>query len=123
MEWTLWIGVGSISGGLSVAFGAFGAHFLRERLTPENLAMFETGARYQMYHALAMLAVGLLAVKVDSGALRVAGYAFAIGTLLFSGSLYALAMTDNRNLGMITPLGGVGLMVGWIAMAVAALSR
>ena len=120
MEWTLWIIIGSISGALSVATGAFGAHALKDRLRPEDLAVFDTGARYQMIHALALLAVGLLAVKIDGTSIRIAGSAFALGSVLFSGSLYALALTGNRSLGIITPFGGAAFMVGWLAMAFAA---
>lgn len=122
MAWTIWIVLGSVFGGLSVAVGAFGAHALRERLTPENLQIFEIGARYQMYHALALLAVGFLALRVDGTAVRVAGGAFAAGILLFSGSLYALAVTETRWLGMVTPLGGLAFLVGWTALAVAAFN-
>ena len=123
MEWTIWVAIGAISAALSVACGAFGAHALRSHLTPENLAVFETAARYQMYHALALIAVGLLSVKVDSVAVRVAGIAFTSGSVLFSGSLYALVLSNIRALGMITPIGGLGFIVGWCALAVAALKH
>ena len=123
MEWTIWVAIGAISAALSVACGAFGAHALRAHLTPENLAVFETAARYQMYHALALIAVGLLSVKVDSVAVRVAGIAFTSGSVLFSGSLYALVLSNIRALGMITPIGGLGFIVGWCALAVAALKH
>ncbi|MCX6106741.1 MAG: DUF423 domain-containing protein [Proteobacteria bacterium] len=123
MEWTIWVAIGAISAALSVACGAFGAHALRANLTPENLAVFETAARYQMYHALALIAVGLLSVKVDSVAVRIAGIAFTSGSVLFSGSLYALVLSNIRALGMITPIGGLGFIVGWCALAVAALKH
>jgi uncharacterized membrane protein YgdD (TMEM256/DUF423 family) len=123
VEWTIWIALGSISGGIAVALGAFGAHALRERLSPENLMIFDVGARYQMYHALALLAVGLVAVKVDSVALRIAGIAFTAGSVIFSGSLYALSLTDVRTWGMVTPVGGILFLAGWGSLAVAALSR
>jgi len=123
VEWTIWASIGAISAGLSVAFGAFGAHALRQRITPESLAIFEVGARYQMYHALALIAVGVIAVKIDSPALRIAGAGFAIGTLLFSGSLYALALTDVKRLGMVTPVGGLAFLIGWVALAVAMMQR
>ena len=123
MEWTIWVAMGAISAALSVACGAFGAHALRSHLTPENLAVFETAARYQMYHALALIAVGLLSVKVDSVAVRIAGIAFTSGSVLFSGSLYALVLSNIRALGMITPIGGLGFIVGWCALAVAALKH
>jgi len=121
MEWTYWVAIGAVSGALAVGFGAFGAHALRQHLTPENLAVFETAARYQMYHALALIAVGLLGVKVDSLAIRVAGVAFTAGSVLFSGSLYALVFTNIRALGIITPFGGIGFIAGWLALAFAAL--
>ncbi|MBM4253361.1 MAG: DUF423 domain-containing protein [Deltaproteobacteria bacterium] len=121
MEWTYWVAIGAVSGALAVGFGAFGAHALRQHLTPENLAVFETAARYQMYHALALIAVGLLGVKVDSLAIRVAGIAFTAGSVLFSGSLYALVFTNIRALGIITPIGGLGFIAGWLALAFAAL--
>ena len=123
MEWTIWIAVGAISAALSVACGAFAAHALKHSISSDQLAVFETAARYQMYHALALIAVGLMAVKIDTLALRVAGYAFSVGSVLFSGSLYALALTDIKILGMITPLGGVAFIVGWIAFAIAAIVR
>lgn len=123
MEWTFWIAFGAISAGLSVALGAFGAHGLRDRLTPESMAVFDTGARYQMLHALALLVVGLLAVKIDNVALRLSGAAFVAGILLFSGSLYALALTQIRSFGMVTPLGGLAFLVGWGAMAWSVIIR
>lgn len=113
----LWIGVGSVSGLVAVATGAFGAHGLADRLSPKALAIWQTAAQYQMYHALALLAVGLVPAAAAS---PVSGWAFSVGTVLFSGSLYALALTDIKVLGAITPLGGVGFMVGWAALAWAA---
>jgi uncharacterized membrane protein YgdD (TMEM256/DUF423 family) len=110
----------SIFGFLSVAAGAFGAHALREKLEPRMLEVWNTGADYQMYHALALLAVTWLATRVDSTATDVAGWSFVVGILLFSGSLYTMALSGVRWLGAITPLGGVSFLVGWIALAVAA---
>ena len=121
MTWTIWIALGSILGGLSVVCGAFGAHALRERLSPENMAIFEIGARYQMYHAFALIAVGLISVKIDHPALKVAGYAFFVGTLIFSGSLYILALSEARIWGAITPIGGAAFILGWAALAFAVL--
>lgn len=118
-----WIAVGAVSGLLAVAAGAFGAHGLKEKLSPEMLAIFETAARYQMYHAFALLVVGLVEGKTSPGALRVAGWSFLLGTVLFSGSLYVLAMTGLKWLGAVTPLGGLGFMIGWAALAWAALRR
>jgi uncharacterized membrane protein YgdD (TMEM256/DUF423 family) len=119
----LFFGVGALSALISVAAGAFGAHALRGRLTPDYLAVFETAARYQMYHALALLAVAW-AITRWPGPLPVwAGWLFVTGTVLFSGSLYALAFTGIRGLGAITPLGGVAFMVGWICLALTVRTR
>ncbi len=117
----LFLALGALSGFVSVAAGAFGAHALKARLPPDLLAVFETGARYQMFHALALVAVGLLAARAPATALAVAGWAFLAGTVLFSGSLYALALTGARALGAVTPFGGVAFLVGWLALAWAAL--
>jgi uncharacterized membrane protein YgdD (TMEM256/DUF423 family) len=112
--------LGAISAGLSVAAGAFGAHALRTRLSPDLLAIFETGARYEMYHALGLIAAAWVASRAP-GAAAWAGWSFVVGTVLFSGSLYALALTGVRGLGAVTPFGGVAFLVGWLALAVAAL--
>jgi uncharacterized membrane protein YgdD (TMEM256/DUF423 family) len=118
MSGTTWLRLGAILGGLAVAAGAFAAHGLEGRLSERGLALFETAARYQMYHALAMVAVGLLAGSARPGrALGVAGWSFSLGILLFSGSLYALALSGVRWLGAITPIGGVLFLVGWAALA------
>ena len=117
----LFLGVGALSAGLAVAAGAFGAHGLRAHVAPEMLAVFETGARYQMYHALALIAVAWVAGRDAARSVRVAGVAFVVGTLLFSGSLYLLALTGIRWLGAITPLGGVAFLVGWGSLAWSAL--
>lgn len=115
--------VGALSAGVSVAAGAFGAHGLRARLTPDLLAIWETGARYQMYHALGLVAAAWAASRgpAAQGAAAWAGWAFVAGTLVFSGSLYLLALTGVRALGAVTPLGGVAFLAGWVALAVAAL--
>lgn len=112
--------LGAVLAGVAVAAGAFGAHGLRARLEPRLLEVFETAARYQMYHALALLAVGLLAERRPSRAASAAGWLFVAGIALFSGSLYALALTGIGWLGAITPLGGVAFLAGWTALAVAA---
>jgi uncharacterized membrane protein YgdD (TMEM256/DUF423 family) len=116
-----WLAAGAISAGLAVAAGAFGAHALRARLEPADLATFETGARYQMYHAFAMVAVSWVASRAASNAVNTAGWCFLIGTVLFSGSLYLLTLSGVRWLGAITPLGGVAFLAGWAALAGAAL--
>ncbi len=112
---------GSISAFIAVAAGAFGAHALRARLGPDLLAVFETGSRYQMYHALALFAVAIAALRWPDSTARVAGWLFIAGTLLFSGSLYALALTGTRWLGAITPLGGLCFLAGWASLAYAAV--
>lgn len=111
-----------ISGALGVVLGAFGAHALRERLGPQMLATFETAVRYQLIHALALLGVGILLARwPGSSWLHSAGLLFVAGTLLFSGSLYILVFTGARWLGMVTPLGGVAFVAGWLCLAIAAI--
>ncbi len=102
---------------LAVALGAFGAHALRARLSPEDLAIFETGVRYQMYHALALFAVAWAASRWPGTAVNAAGWMFIVGVLIFSGSLYALVLTETRWLGAVTPVGGVVLILGWGLLA------
>ncbi len=116
-----WTALGAVSAFVSVAAGAFGAHALKLRLGPEALAIWETAARYQMVHALALLAIAQAAVAWRSPAVRSAGWLFVVGTLLFSGSLYALALTGARGLGAVTPLGGVAFLAGWACLAWAAV--
>lgn len=101
--------------------GAFGAHALTERLDARALAIYATGAQYQMYHALALLAVGLWGMRHPEISTIWPGLAFAIGTVLFSGSLYILAITGIRGLGIITPFGGVFFLIGWLGFALLAL--
>jgi uncharacterized membrane protein YgdD (TMEM256/DUF423 family) len=115
--------LGALSGGIAVALGAFAAHALKARLDPQLLVTFETGARYQMYHALALLAVGLLARRASSRLLAASGAFFVAGTVLFSGSLYALVLTGARGLGAITPFGGVAFLAGWLCLGLAAWRR
>ena len=116
----LFLTLGASSAFIAVAAGAFGAHALRDRLDPAMLAVFETGSRYQMYHALALLAVAWAVTRWPGPWAGRAGWLFVAGTLLFSGSLYALALTGVRWLGAITPLGGVAFLAGWICLALAA---
>src|SRR5579864_7205803 len=104
--------IGSLAGFLGVAAGAFGAHGLRNRLSPEMLAVFETAVRYQMYHALALLLTAAVMGRVgDARLLSIAGWSFIAGVVLFSGSLYALALTRTPGLGAITPIGGLAFLV------------
>jgi uncharacterized membrane protein YgdD (TMEM256/DUF423 family) len=110
--------VAAILGFLGVAFGAFGAHGLRGRLSPEMMAVFEIGVRYQMYHVFALLGVATAIRQFGrTRLLYIAGYSFVAGTVIFSGSLYALALTGTGMFGAITPIGGVGLLVGWACLA------
>lgn len=119
----LFFGVGALSALISVAAGAFGAHALRGRLTPEYLAVFETAARYQMYHALGLLAVAW-AITRWPGPLPIwAGRLFVAGTVLFCGSLYILALTGIRWWGAVTPVGGVAFLAGWLCLALSARYR
>lgn len=116
-----WLTIGALSGLLAVAFGAFGAHGLANRVPQEQLDAFEIGARYHMYHALALLAVAWLAAREPSTLVSMAGWAFVAGTLLFSGSLYVLGVTGSRALVLVTPVGGVAFMLGWACLLAAGL--
>ena len=118
----LFFTLGAVSGLISVAAGAFGAHALRARLGPESLTIFETAARYQMYHALALLAAAWAASRWPGALPQWGGWLFVAGTVLFSGSLYALAVTGARWLGAITPLGGLAFLAGWVCLALSARS-
>jgi uncharacterized membrane protein YgdD (TMEM256/DUF423 family) len=110
--------VASLSGVLAVALGAFGAHGLKSRLTPELMAIYQTGVQYHFYHTFALLVCGVLIYGgMDSFAMRVSAYSFIAGIIIFSGSLYILAITDLRWLGAITPVGGLAFIVGWCALA------
>jgi uncharacterized membrane protein YgdD (TMEM256/DUF423 family) len=112
---------GALSAALAVVLGAFGAHGLRGRLPADLLAIYQTGCQYHVYHALGLLAVGLLGLHLPaSTALRASGWLMLAGTLLFSGSLYLLAVTGQRWLGAITPLGGVAFIGAWLLLAWAA---
>lgn len=113
----LFLGIGALAAGLAVALGAFGAHGLEARVTPERLQTFETGVRYHMYHALALLFVGWAAAQQASWQVHAAGYLFIAGIVIFSGSLYLLVLTNTPWLGAITPLGGVAFITGWALLA------
>lgn len=115
-----WI-IAATLGGLAVAAGAFGTHMLRGQLSDRSLEIFETAARYQMYHALALLAIALLIrQQPNTKLLKISGAAMTIGVLLFSGSLYALSLTGVGQWGAVAPVGGLGLLVGWGVLAIAA---
>lgn len=111
----------AVLAGLGVAFGAFGAHALRDRLAADLLAIFETGVRYQVYHALALFGAVLAAMRWPTSSLpTAAGWLFVAGIVIFSGSLYALALSGQRWLGAITPIGGVAFLAGWLCLAIVA---
>ncbi len=118
----LFLFMGSILAGLSVAGGAFASHALKDQLSDRALDIFETGTRYQMYHALALILVALLLTRLETVPMTMisAGYAFIIGILIFSGSLYALSLTGIKWLGAITPIGGAAFLIGWASLAIAA---
>jgi uncharacterized membrane protein YgdD (TMEM256/DUF423 family) len=117
----VFFGLGALSALLAVAAGAFGAHALRHRMAPDTLGVFEVGARYHMYHALGLLAAAWAVTRWPGGATTIAGWLFVAGTVIFSGSLYALSLTGQRWLGAVTPLGGLAFILGWAALAWAAL--
>ncbi|MCC7294002.1 MAG: DUF423 domain-containing protein [Phycisphaerales bacterium] len=116
----IWLRIAAVNGFLAVTAGAFGAHALKARLTPELLANFETAARYQMYHALALAALFVLGARGASRAVEVAGWGFTLGIVLFCGSLYAYSLGGPKGLVMVTPIGGATLLVGWFALLIAA---
>jgi len=112
-----WIALGALNAAIAVGAGAFAAHGLRERLDARALEVFETGARYQMYHALALVLAGVLASSALVRGASTAGWLFQGGIVLFSGSLYVLALTGIKGLGAITPLGGLAFLAGWLWLA------
>ncbi len=114
-----WLVTGSATGFLAVSAGAFGAHGLRDTLSAKRLDNWNTASDYAIYHGLALLVVGLLAARAPSKACQVAGWSFAVGVALFSGSLWGLALTDISKLGIVTPFGGAAFLVGWVALGLA----
>lgn len=117
----LFFAIGSLSAFIAVAAGAFGAHGLKNKLTPEMLAVFEVGVKYQMYHAFALIAAAWAYAKWPGAAVTAGGALFIAGTLLFSGSLYWLSLSGIRWLGAITPLGGAAFLAGWLCLLWAVL--
>lgn len=114
----LWLTIGAINGGVTVALGAFGAHGLKGRVAPELLANWLTATHYLGIHTLVILICGLVLLQLPAARLvNAAGWAFLLGSVLFSGSLYVMTLTGIRQLGMITPIGGVALIVGWTLLA------
>ncbi|MGJ3250764.1 MAG: DUF423 domain-containing protein [Elainellaceae cyanobacterium] len=120
----IFLAIAAVFGGLSVAGGAFATHALRNTLSDRSLEIFETGTRYQMYHAIALLFVALLLSRAESAhaLITASGVAFIVGVVIFSGSLYALSISGIKWLGAIAPLGGLSLIVGWGCLAIAAVS-
>lgn len=112
-----WLFLGALIAGLSVAMGAFGAHILESRLSDDDLSTYETAVTYQMYHALALLLLASLSKSIDDKDIKLIGWSFLIGIILFSGSLYILLLTNQSILGAITPLGGVAFLTGWFFLA------
>ena len=119
MQGSRLIGLGAVFAFLGVALGAFGAHALRDRLSADMMAVYQTGVQYQMIHALALVALG--AQERVSG--KVTGWLFLVGIVVFSGSLYALALSGVKAFGAVTPLGGVAFLAGWVVLAVNALRK
>lgn len=127
MNGTRIIAIGALLGALAVVLGAFGAHGLRARVTPDLLEVYETAVRYHFYHALALVLTGVWADRVGTtvmppGVVSAAVF-FLLGIAIFSGSLYLLVLTGMRWLGAITPIGGIALIVGWVFLLRAALAR
>ena len=110
--------IAAVLGFLGVAFGAFGAHALKDKLTPELLEAFETGVRYQMYHVFAIAMVALAISHWRAGLLNVSGWLFVAGIIIFSGSLYLLSLTGQKMWGAVTPFGGLALLAGWLTLAI-----
>jgi uncharacterized membrane protein YgdD (TMEM256/DUF423 family) len=123
MTGRVFAGLGAANAAVAVAAGAFGAHALRGRLPADLLAVFETGARYHMYHALGLIAVAWCAAWRPGACVSVAGWLMVAGILLFSGSLYALALTGTRGFGAITPLGGTAWIAAWVTLTVSMILR
>jgi uncharacterized membrane protein YgdD (TMEM256/DUF423 family) len=113
--------LGAVAAFLAVALGAFGAHGLRARLSPEMMAVFQTGVQYHMYHALALILVSGIMGRMSGWLIQSAGWCFAAGIVFFSGSLYLLAVTGVTTLGAVTPIGGLLFLIGWALLAFAAI--
>tara|TARA_X000001036_G_C20340164_1_gene668202 strand:+ start:106 stop:486 length:381 start_codon:yes stop_codon:yes gene_type:complete len=115
-RYTTWIIAGSFFAALAVIFGAFGAHGLKSKVSPEDLIIFETGVRYQMYHALGLVLLGLLGMSTSFSISQLPALFFVIGIIIFSGTLYLIPLTGIRWLGAITPIGGIAFIAGWFML-------
>ena len=115
----LFFALGALSAFIAVGAGAFGAHGLKHRLTPEMLAVFDVAVRYQIYHAFGLIACAWAVTRWPGPLVNAGGWLFVVGTVVFSGSLYALALSGMRGLGAITPLGGLAFLAGWLCLAIA----
>lgn len=113
-----WIVFGSFLAALAVTLGAFGAHGLKSKVSPADLAVFETGVRYHMYHALGLILIGILGFHYNSQVIQLPAVLLSVGILIFSGSLYILVFAGLRWMGAITPIGGIALIAGWILLAI-----
>ena len=125
----LFLILGSVLGGLAVALGAFGAHGLKRIVSPDTVATYQTGVQYQMYHALALLLVGIMAERMSSSYIHYAGFFFLAGIVLFSGSLYLIVSLYAMNkgvptpVGIITPIGGLFFILGWILLLIGIIKK
>lgn len=117
----IFLSVGGILAFIAVAAGAFGAHMLKEKLSPSSLNIFEIGVKYQFYHALGLMVIGLTYAMFPSLSLKLAGYLLILGVIVFSGSLYMLALTDVKLWGAVTPIGGIFLLLSWTAFVIAVI--
>ena len=115
-RYTTWIIAGSFFAALAVIFGAFGAHGLKSKVSPEDLIIFETGVRYQMYHALGLVLLGLMGMSTSFSISQLPALFFVIGIIIFSGTLYLIPLTGIRWLGAITPIGGIAFIAGWFML-------
>lgn len=120
----LFIAIGSFAAFIGVGFGAFGAHGLRDRLSDQMMAVWQTGVQYQMIHALGLILIGILIHLYSGiGSLKLVGWLFFAGIILFSGSLYLLAIFEIRKLGMITPIGGLAFLAGWLILVIGMIKQ
>jgi uncharacterized membrane protein YgdD (TMEM256/DUF423 family) len=123
IEWRHWLGLGALMSALAILLGAFGAHMLKGHLTEQQLQWYKTAFEYHIIHSLALLALGMFSSRIDNNWTQGAGWCFFLGMVLFSGSLYLMSLGLPKGLAMVTPLGGVSFISGWILLAVAAFKH